>query len=194
MGKTHGTIGQVGTHRDVLNAIEHDWAVEMQHELLFGLSRLKQMTGGRGEASVLKLLLQCVQRQSFRDQLRGVRVAQAVRMHPLIDAGLRRLPLEHGANIRDGDHPAPQRAEQRHRLRVQPALGFFRPPAVDQGESGGIEAHRAWFSAFAALDAQRAALIVEIPRTQRQGLRDSQTPTIEHRDQGGVSDARGCPP
>jgi len=48
---------------------------------------------------VPQLLLQRIHRLAFGDQLRGVRVPQAVRMHPLIDARFSRSPLEHVANL-----------------------------------------------------------------------------------------------
>jgi len=119
-----------------------------------------------------------------------VRVPQAVRMHPLINAGFRRPPPEHGADIADRDRAAPQRAEQRRRgPRVQPQIGLPTSPAVDQAEGRGIEADRAWLMAFSVVDAQRAALVVEVARMERQRLADAQAAAVEYRDQDGVSGA-----
>jgi len=114
-------------------------------------------------------------------------MAQPVRVDALLEAGLRRLALEHVPDIPTEDRAPGQRAEQR--AVAEAVLAPPVHPAGDGIDRARVKPDRPRLVALAVQDAQRAVGQVHVGRAKRQGLADPEPGPVHHGNERAVADA-----
>ena len=127
-------------------------------------------------------------RLSVGYQLGGQRVEQSVWVDPLVNAGLRRLALEHHRHVLTAERLASVIAgddSEQHATTDPSRLPRIGPP-LDRGHGAGPEADRARLGALAAQNPDGPAVRVNIGGFERERFGDTEAATVEHRHQGPV--------
>ena len=121
-------------------------------------------------------------------ELGRTRVAQAVRMHALLNAGLAREAGEQRADIARLQGPPIQGAEDDAGTMDAEPQPFIEPPS-DQGDGGGIHADGAVAIALAVAHRQGARSSMQIALLEGERLGDAKAAPVEDSQERMVANA-----
>ncbi len=147
-----------------------------------------QVDRRRVQAGMAQLLLDERDRDPLDGELRRTGVAQAVGMHPLLNAGLAREAGEERPDIAGLQGPAVQGAEDGAGAMEAEPPPFIEPPS-DECEGGGIHADGAVAIPLAMADGQGARGSMQIAQLEGERLGNAQASPVEDSEEGTVANA-----